>query len=85
MPHDINELIGDFPVPWGVLELLKHATHECHADESQVVAAFLAWLEGHADTTDLDRDFLTMLRGQVTGQRGFRTLRRFMTERLSDE
>jgi len=84
MPRDLNELSRAFPVPRGVLELLQHATHECLADESHVVAAFLSWLGVHADTTDFDPDFLAMLRGQVTGQRGFRALRKFMKERLAE-
>jgi Ca-activated chloride channel family protein len=82
MPRDLNELAHAFPVPPGVLEMLRQGTRECHADESQVVAAFLAWLEGHAETTDMDPDFLALLGGQVAGRRGFRALRKFMTERL---
>ena len=82
MPRDIDELARAFPVPAQVLGLLTEAARECTADESRIVAAFLAWLEAHADTTGLDPDFLALLRGQVAGQRGFRALRKFMTERL---
>jgi hypothetical protein len=46
------------------------------------VAAFLAWLESHTDTTGLDPDFCAMLRGQLAGQHGFRALRKFLNDRL---
>ena len=84
MPRDLDELARTFPVPAQVLDLLLEAARECGADESRVVAAFLAWLEAHGDTDGLGDDFLAMLRGQVAGQRGYRTLRRFLNERLEE-
>jgi hypothetical protein len=44
MPRDIDELARAFPVPRDVLDLLQDAARECQADESRVLAAFLAWL-----------------------------------------
>lgn len=82
MPRHPAELARNFPLPTQVLVLLLDADRECNTDPSRVVAAFLAWLEAHADTTGLGDDFLAMLRGQVAGQRGYRALRKFMTERL---
>lgn len=82
MSRDLDELTRAGPVPEPVLDLLREAALECGADESRVVAAFLAWLESHTDTSGLGDDFLAMLRGQVAGQRGFRTLRKFLNERL---
>jgi hypothetical protein len=64
--------------------VLQTAALAFSADESRVVAVFLAWLEEHADTTGLSDEFLAMLRGRVAGDRSFRSLRRFIAERLDD-
>jgi hypothetical protein len=85
MPCVIPGIMLIFPLPESVMYLLIEARDECGADEFQVVAAFLAWLGADADASDFDPDFIAMLRGQVAGQRSFRTLRKFMNERLGDE
>lgn len=82
MPRTFHELAARYPLPEHVAELLREGCVECGAAEEDVIAAFLSWLARHVDTTELHPDFVAMLHGQVIGRRGFRTLRRFMNERL---
>jgi Ca-activated chloride channel family protein len=84
MPRDIDQLEHMHPVPDAVLMLLRAAALACSADESRVMAAFLAWLEEHGDTNGLGEEFLAMLRGQVAADRSFRSLRKFISGRLHD-
>lgn len=79
-PRTLTDLAALHPVPDPVLWMLRSACSECMANEEKVITAFLAWLGAHSDTSTLSPDFLAMLRGRVAGVRGFRDLRKFMSE-----
>ena len=82
MPRTLQDLASSHPVPDAVLRTLHDARIECGADVEKVMAAFLAWLGAHTDTSTLNPDFQAMLRGKAAGLRGFRVLRQFMNEHL---
>ena len=84
MPRDIDALMDRHPVPPEVLSTLAEARSVCSATDDEVIAAFLAWLAAHCETRDLNPDFVALLRGGVAGRRGFRALRKFLNERLSE-
>ena len=83
MPRTLHDLASAHPVPGAVMSVLQDACNQWGSDEEKVIAAFLAWLGASTDTHRLNPDFTAMLRGQVAGLRGFRSLRQFMNERFA--
>ena len=63
MPRTLHDLASSHPVPSAVMWTLQSASSECQVDEEMVIAAFLAWLGDHTDTSTLNPDFTAMLCG----------------------
>ena len=82
MPRRAGPLIKDHGLPRDVGILLVEIGSAASVDHEIVVAALLAWIADHLDGPNLHPDFLAVLRGAIVSQRGARTVRRALKDRL---